>query len=50
MKIAIGSDHGGYDQKLEVISILRKSDYYKNIYAKKDYGQNDRMIVAEKRD
>lgn len=37
----------GYDQKLEVEKILKDNEY-KNIYSKKDYGENDRIVVAQK--
>lgn len=37
----------GYDQKEEVIEIL-KNDNYKDIYCKKDLAGNDRVIVAKK--
>lgn len=37
----------GYNQKLAVIEILQKEGY-KNIYSKRDYGNNDRVIVARK--
>lgn len=36
----------GYDQKEDVINLLNKSNYYKDIYSKKDLGKNDRIIVA----
>ena len=37
----------GYDQKDEVIDILKKHENYTNIYCKKDLGGNDRVIVAQ---
>ena len=36
----------GYDQKEDVINLLNKSNYYEDIYSKKDLGKNDRIIVA----
>lgn len=35
----------GYNQKTNVINILEKYGY-KNIYSKKDYGNNDRIIIG----
>lgn len=40
----------GYDQKEDVIKLLKKIKFYSNIYYKKDLGQNDRIVVAEMRD
>lgn len=37
----------GYDQKEEVISLLEKVGQYKEIYCKKDLGNNDRIIVCK---
>lgn len=37
----------GYDQKNEVIEIL-KNDGYTEIYSKKDYGNNDRIIICKR--
>lgn len=37
----------GYDQKDDVINLLKSTNIYKNIYSKKDLGGNDRIIVAE---
>lgn len=39
----------GYNQKINVMEILKKEGY-KNIYSKKDYGNNDRIIIARKGD
>ncbi len=36
----------GYDQKEEVISLLKRSGEYRNIYSKKDLYGNDRIVVA----
>ncbi len=36
----------GYDQKNEVIEIIKNSEKYKNIYSKKDLYGNDRIVVA----
>ena len=36
----------GFDQKQEVIDILKQNNY-KNIYSKKDLGNNDRIVVAQ---
>lgn len=38
----------GYDQKKEVIEILKNEKKYKNIYSKKDLFGNDRIIIAQK--
>ena len=38
----------GYDQKNEVIKILKNEEKYKNIYSKKDLFGNDRIIIAQK--
>ena len=38
----------GYDQKNEVIEILKNEKKYKNIYSKKDLFGNDRIIIAQK--
>ena len=37
----------GYNQKNDVIKILKENNY-KNIYSKKDFGNNDRIIIAQK--
>lgn len=37
----------GYDQKIEVEKILKEYGY-KNIYSKKDFGGNDRVVIAQK--
>ena len=36
----------GYDQKDDVIKILNKNKFYYNIYSKKDFGNNDRIVVS----
>ena len=38
----------GYDQKNEVIEILKNEKKYKNIYSTKDLFGNDRIIIAQK--
>ena len=38
----------GYDQKKEVIEILKNEKKYKNIYSTKDLFGNDRIIIAQK--
>ena len=38
----------GYDQKKEVLELLKKSNYYKEIYSKKDLSRNDRIVIAKK--
>lgn len=37
----------GYDQKDEVMEILKKQDQYTDTYCKKDLGGNDRVIVTQ---
>lgn len=37
----------GYDQKDEVLDIIKKQEHYSNIYCKKDLGGNDRVIVTQ---
>lgn len=39
----------GYDQKDDVVDLLRKNGNYEKIYSKKDLAQNDRIVVATKR-
>ncbi len=38
----------GYDQKEEVIKLLKESGKYINIYSKKDLGGNDRIVICKK--
>lgn len=38
----------GYNQKEKVIQILENTKQYKNIYCKKDLGNNDRIIIAKR--
>lgn len=38
----------GYNQKEKVIQILENIKQYKNIYCKKDLGNNDRIIIAKR--
>lgn len=40
----------GYNQKEDVKKLLSENNNFYNIYSKKDLGQNDRIVVAEKRD
>ena len=37
----------GFDQKEEVIEILKNTQYYTDIYCKKDLCGNDRIIIAK---
>lgn len=37
----------GYDQKDEVIDIIKNQENYSNIYCKKDLGGNDRVVIAQ---
>ena len=37
----------GYDQKEEVIKLLEKTEKYTQIYSKKDFGNNDRIVVCK---
>lgn len=37
----------GYDQKDEVIDIIKEQEHYFNTYCKKDLGGNDRVIVTQ---
>ena len=37
----------GYDQKDEVIDIIKKQEHYSNTYCKKDLGGNDRVIITQ---
>ena len=36
----------GYDQKQEVIELIKKSNKYKEVYSKQDLYANDRIVVA----
>ena len=38
----------GFDQKEEVIKIIKQSKKYESIYSKKDLGDNDRIIICKK--
>ena len=38
----------GYDQKEEVINLIKETEKYINIYSKKDLAGNDRIVVCEK--
>lgn len=37
----------GYDQKEEVINLIKEKEQYSNIYSKKDLSDNDRIVVAQ---
>lgn len=37
----------GYDQKEEVINLIKENGNYKNIYSKKDLAGNDRIIICK---
>lgn len=37
----------GYDQKKEVIKLLKESDKYQDIYSKQDLAGNDRIVVCK---
>ena len=37
----------GYDQKEDVIDIIKKQEHYSNTYCQKDLGGNDRVIVTQ---
>ena len=39
----------GYNQKNEVIELLKENGNYENIYAKKDLSGNDRIVVAQRK-
>lgn len=39
----------GYDQKTEVIELIKKTNKYENIYSKKDLNDNDRVIICRRR-
>lgn len=39
----------GYDQKDEVVKLIKNSNKYKEIYSKKDFAGNDRIIVCKRR-
>lgn len=36
----------GYDQKQDIINLLKEKEMYDNIYSKKDLGGNDRIVIA----
>lgn len=36
----------GYDQKDDVVDIIKKCEHYSNTYSKKDLGGNDRIVVT----
>ncbi len=38
----------GYDQKEEVINLIKQMNKYKEIYSKKDLAGNDRIVVCKK--
>ena len=39
----------GYDQKNDVIELIKKENKYKETYSKKDLYQNDRIIITKTR-
>ena len=39
----------GYDQKEEVINLIKESNKYNNIYSKKDLSGNDRIIICNRK-
>ena len=39
----------GYDQKEEVIRLIKENGNYKNIYSKKDYSGNDRIVCCNRK-
>ena len=38
----------GYDQKEEVINLIKETGKYTNIYSKKDLSGNDRIVICKK--
>ena len=38
----------GYDQKEEVINLIKETGKYTNIYSKKDLAGNDSIVVCKK--
>jgi len=38
----------GYDQKEEVIKLIKETKQYQDIYAKKDLAGNDRIVICKK--
>ena len=38
----------GYDQKEEVINLIKETGKYTNIYSKKDLADNDRIVICKK--
>lgn len=39
----------GYNQKEQVVGLLKESGNYKDVYSKKDFGGNDRIVICKKR-
>lgn len=39
----------GYDQKQEVIELIENTKQYKEIYSKKDFAGNDRIVMCKRR-
>lgn len=37
----------GYDQKQEVVDLIKKENKYLSVYTKKDFGGNDRIVIAQ---
>ena len=40
----------GYDQKEEVINLIKETGKYTNIYSKKDLAGNDRIVICNKKE
>lgn len=38
----------GYDQKEDVIELIKDTKKYSNIYSKKDLSRNDRIVICKK--
>ena len=36
----------GYDQKNEIIELIKQSNKYKKTYSKKDLSGNDRIVIC----
>lgn len=37
----------GYDQRQEVVDLIKKENKYLSVYTKKDFGGNDRIVIAQ---
>ena len=40
----------GYDQKEEVINLIKETGKYTNVYSKKDLAGNDRIVICNKKE